>query len=304
MRQSFSVEPLDETVGAVISGLDLSGTMNDEMVRELLRVFYKNGVIVIRNQHLDLPQFDRAGHYFGTPKPHFLDHLRLPGYDSILLLSNIHENGRALGVYEGAAFWRTDVAYEDPPNTSTVVYAIQVPESGGRPWFSNQYSAYLALSERMKAKIDDLKVVHHYGNRTDMNEDSRTSAEKLTPEQKRKVKSVVMPLVRRHPITGRRALYGVAGSSFHIVGMPDDEATDLLDELAKHATKTEFITSHKYEKGDLAAWDTFSTLHKAELIDPVNDRAHPGARLLYRISVTGRSPLSETLYLDSQVGSH
>jgi len=286
----FSTAPLSAQIGAEISDIDLAGPPDDAIIRRLLHVFYAHSVIVVRDQQLTLDHFLQVGRWFGTPKPHFLDHLRLPGYDSILLLSNLHEQGRPIGIYEGAAFWHTDVAYEDPPNTGTVVYALQVPASGGRTWFANQYAAYDALPAPMKRRIDGLRVVHHYGNRADMDETSRTSAERLTDAQKRRVTSVVMPLVRHHPITGRRALYGVAGSSFHIAGLPDDEATDLLNELAAHATRPEFITCHEYRRGDVAAWDTFATLHKAELLDPVHDRTDPMARLLYRISLTGHSP--------------
>jgi taurine dioxygenase len=286
----FSTSPLSEQLGSEISGIDLSLPLSDDVLREFLRVFYESCVVVVREQTLDLDRFNRFASYLGRPKPHFLDHLRLPGFDSILLLSNIHENGKPRGIYEGAAFWHTDVAYEDPPNTGTVVYAIKVPVTGGRTWFANQYAAYDALPQSTKVQIDDLKVIHHYGNRADMDENSRTSAEKLTEAQKANVRNVVMPLVRRHPFTGRKALYGVAGSSFHIVGRPDDEATDLLNELAAHATRPEFVSSHRYEKGDLAMWDTFSTLHKAELLDPVHDPEDLRARLLYRISLTGHPP--------------
>lgn len=291
MTGGFAVAPLSDAVGVVVSDIDLSLPQPSNVLRRLLQVFYEHGVMVVRGQELTLTQFQRFGDTFGVAKPHFLDHLRLPGFDAILLLSNIHESGRPIGIYEGAAFWHTDVAYEDPPNTSTVVYAVQVPNSGGRTWFANQYAAYDALPDSTKRQIDGLRVVHHYGNRADMDENSRTSAERLTEAQKRCVKNVEMPLVRSHPITGRKALYGVAGSSFHVVGMPDDEGTALLDELAAHATRSEFVTSHRYERGDVAAWDTFSTLHKAELLDPVHDRHDDNARLLYRISVTGRSPL-------------
>lgn len=287
----FSTKPLSDKFGVDISGIDLSAQLDDEVMRKLVEVFHENSVMVIRDQNLDLKKFHHFARYFGQAKPHFLDHLRLPGYDSILLLSNIHENGRPIGVYEGAAFWHTDVAYEDPPNTGTIVYSVIAPETGGRTWFADQYAAYEALPRSMKTMIDDLKVIHHYGNRADMSEGSPTAAETLTKEQKRNVTNVVMPLVRQHPITGRKALYGVAGSSFHIIGVPDDEATDLLNELAAHATRPNFVTNQCYQKGDLAAWDTFSTLHKAELSDAVFTREDPRARLLYRISLTGHSPL-------------
>jgi taurine dioxygenase len=287
--------PLSVQLGLQIGDISLGSGLSDAEMRQLLEQFYESGVIVIRDQDLTLEQFDAFASRFGQPKPHFLDHLRLPGFPAVLLLSNIHQDGRPTGVYEGAAFWHTDVAYQDPPNSATIVYAVKTPAVGGRTWFANQYAAYEALPVSLKARIDKLQVVHHYGNRADMDENSRTSAERLTPEQKRRVTNVVMPLVRRHPITGRKALYGVAGSSFHIVGMPDAEAVELLNELADHGTQPRFVTSHEYKIGDVAAWDTFSTLHKADLLERVDDPADPQARLLYRISVTGISPLFETV---------
>jgi len=291
----FSTRPLSDPLGVEIHGIDLSVPLSNDVLGKFLECFYQNCVVVVPGQTLDLDRFQGFAEYFGRPKPHLLDHLRLPGFDSILLLSNIHENGKPRGIYEGAAFWHTDVAYEDPPNTATIVYAIKVPISGGRTWFANQFAAYDALPECMKSRIDDLKVIHHYGNRADMDENSRTSAERLTDSQKAKIRNVVMPLVRRHRFTGRKALYGVAGSSFHIVGIPDDEAADLLNELAAHATRPEFVTSHRYAEGDLAMWDTFSTLHKAELLDPVHDPEDPQARLLYRISLTGHPVLRSSV---------
>jgi hypothetical protein len=153
------------------------------------------------------------------------------------------------------------------------------------------FSAYDALTASMKERIDDMVVLHHYGNRADMDESSRTSAERLTPEQKKRVTNVFHPLVQRHPITGRKSLYGVAGSSFGIVGMPDDEALELLDELKAHATQPRFVTQYDYGVGDVAAWDTYSTLHMATL----HDRATTPEtrRLLWRVSVTGKAPTYE-----------
>jgi taurine dioxygenase len=214
----------------------------------------------------------------------------MEGNPWILLLSNIQEDGRNIGVYEGACFWHTDVAYEDPPNSATLVYCVQAPEAGAPTQFADMFAAYDALPERTKRQIEGLTVVHHYGNREDLREGSPTAAERLTTEQKRRVKPVHQPLVLRHPVTGRTALYGIAGSSFGIVGMPDSEALDLLRELTAHATQEEFITRYDFKVGDFACWDTFSTLHKASPQLPAN-RGDPHARLLWRMSLNGSSPL-------------
>lgn len=285
----LAVKPLPGPFGVEIEGIDLSKPMDDERQLELMGVFHEHRVIVLRHQSLEFEEFDCLTKGFGRQDPHFLDHLRMRGHPAILMLSNILEDGRPIGVFEGAAFWHTDVAYRDPPNSATIVYAIECPESGCPTSFADTFSAYDALPESMKKRIDGMTVLHHYGNRADMDENSRTSAERLTPEQKKNVRNVFHPLVKRHPVTGRKSLYGVAGSSFGIVGMPEDEALDLLDELKDHALQPQFVTSYDYSIGDVAAWDTYSTLHKATLQDPAT--TPETRRLLWRVSVTGMAPV-------------
>ena len=289
----ITYERLPGPFGVEITNLDLSADVPDADLRDLMSVFYRHQVVVIRDQSIEFEQFDAFTRNFGTQRPHFLDHLRMRGHPAILMLSNVFENGRQIGIYEGACFWHTDVAYEDPPNSATIVYALEVPKDRPAPTYvSDMFAAYDALPERMKRRIDDLTVLHHYGNRDDMVEGSPTAAERLTPEQRSRVANVYHPLVMRHPVTGRKSLYGVAGSSFAIVDMPDDEALALLGELAAHATSPEFTTTIEYGSGDLAAWDTYSTLHKAPVI-PKAKAGEQHARLLWRVSVTGISPLVE-----------
>ena len=281
----METKPLQGPFGVEVSGIDLSRPLAPDDCRQLMALFHRHKVIVARDQDLDFPAFDRLTKLFGHQRPHFLDHLRLNCHPAILMLSNLFDGDRPLGVFEGAAFWHTDVAYEDPPNSATIVYALECPRGGCPTEFADCVTAYEDLPQAMKARIDDLVVIHHYGNRWDMDENSATSAERLTPAQKSRVKSVSMPLVRHHHVTGRSALYGTAGSSFGIVGWPENEAVALLDELARHCIQEKYRNSWDYGVGDLAAWDTYSTLHKAQVQKPAqgeNDR-----RLLWRVSVTG-----------------
>ena len=160
-----------------------------------------------------------------------------------------------------------------------MLYSIVVPKVGGDTLFANQYAAYDDLSAAMKARIENLVGLHHYGNRDDLNETSRTVASVLTDEQKNRMNWVRHRIARAHPVTGRKALYAVSGSSFGIEGMPDDEAIALLDELKAHATQPKYQYRLKYGVGDVVIWDNASLLHSATLIDP-ND-----ARTLWRITV-------------------
>jgi len=131
----------------------------------------------------------------------------------------------------------------------------------------------------MKRRIDGLVALHHYGNRDDLDEDSRTGASKLTAEQKHKVGWVRHKLVRTHYGTGRKALYAVSGSSFEIEGMPRQEGVALLDELKAHALQDKYRLSYFYDVGDVVLWDDLSTLHSATLTDPADPRT------LWRITV-------------------
>jgi taurine dioxygenase len=160
-----------------------------------------------------------------------------------------------------------------------MLYSIEVPKSGGNTLFANQYAAYDGLSDAMKQEIASLVAIHHYGNRKEMNDASRIAASPLTPEQKAKMPLITHPLVRAHPVTGRKALYAVSGSSYGIVGMPEDEAVVLLDELAAHATQPKYVLSYGYRVGDIVIWDNASLLHSATLTDPDDPRT------LWRITI-------------------
>jgi len=160
-----------------------------------------------------------------------------------------------------------------------MLYSIEVPAKGGDTLFADQYAAYDGLPEATKRRIDGLVALHHYGNRDELDRSSRTVASILSEDQEQKLAWVKHKLVRPHPVTGRKALYSVSGSSFGIEGMPEDEALGLLDELKRHATQEKYQLRLKYGVGDLVIWDNASLLHSATLTDPEDPRT------LWRITV-------------------
>jgi taurine dioxygenase len=281
----------DGSFGAEIRGFDMAGQPSAEDWRAVVGAAHRHGVIVVRDQHADAEGVERFARQFGEPSIHILEHFHVPGHPVILKLSNIVTDGKPWGLYDGANYWHTDMAYEDPAGAATVVSALKIPASGGGTRVADMYAAYDDLPDAMKARIDELTVIHHYGNRDELDENSNMAAGKLSDEQKKKVKNVYHKLVRPHPATGRKALYGVSGSSFGIVGMPEGEAIALLDELKEHATQERYVRTLRYRVGDIAVWDTNCTLHAAQPMQPVDDPDDAQARLLYRVSVKGNSPL-------------
>lgn len=273
-----SSKPLSDGFGVEVAGVDLSA-LSPRAFAEIERAFYDHQVLTVRAQDLTPAQFVAWARRFGPPQPHVIDQFHHPDDANILILSNVKKDGQPTGLQDAGTYFHTDYSYLQVPARATTLYSRVVPKVGGDTLFANQQAAYDDLPAAMKKRIEPLVAIHHYGNRNDQDEGSRTVASVLTAGQKAKMPVITHRIARPHPVTGRKSLYAVSGSSFGIVGMPGDEARDLLDELAAHATQPRYLLSFKYGVGDVVIWDNASLLHSATLIDP-ND-----ARTLWRITV-------------------
>src|SRR6187402_3304116 len=274
-----SFRPLPGPFGVEAVGVDLAQPLSDTTFAELERAFYENHVITLRAQDLTAAQFSAFARRVGPPQPHVIDQFHHPEDANILILSNVKKDGQPTGLRDAGSYFHTDYSYLQVPARATTLYSRVVPKIGGDTLFANQQAAYDDLPEAMKQRIEPLLGIHHYGNRNDVDEASRTAASVLNDAQKAKMPVITHRLARPHPVTGRKALYAVSGSSFGIVGMPDDEARDLLNELAQHSTQPKYQLRFKYGVGDIVVWDNAALLHSATLIEPDD------ARTLWRITL-------------------
>ena len=247
--------------------------------QDIWEAFFASQVLVFRGLQLEPAEYLSFAKRFGRPEPHVIDQFHYPGHPDILILSNVQKDGQPVGLADAGTYFHTDYSYLDVPARCTMLYSRQVPSKGGDTLFADQYAAYDDLSSSMKTTVEGLVALHHYGNRDDLDKGSRTVASVLTEDQEKKMAWVRHRVARKHPITGRTALYAVSGSSFRIEGMPDDEARALLDELKRHATQEKYQLRLKYGVGDVVIWDNASLLHSATLTDP-ND-----PRTLWRITI-------------------
>ena len=271
--------PLSPLFGVETSDVDLSQPLSDALFTELERAFYTHQVLVLRAQHITAAQFVAFARRIGPPQPHVIDQFHHADDPNILILSNVKKHGKPTGLQDAGSYFHTDYSYLQVPARATTLYSRVVPRVGGDTLFANQLAAYDDLSAAMKERIEPLLAVHHYGNRHDVDEASRTAASTLNADQRARMPLVTHRIARAHPITGRKALYAVSGSSFGIKGMADAEARELLDELAAHATQAKYQLSLRYGVGDVVIWDNAALLHCATLIDPDD------ARTLWRVTL-------------------
>ena len=271
----MQLNPLTAGFGTEATGVDLAN-LSDAEFDQLWQTWLKRHLLVVRGQSLTATQFHAFAARLGQPQPHVINQFHHPEIADILILSNVLKDGQPTGLQDAGSYFHTDYSYLAQPARCTTLYSIEVPERDGQRFgatlFADQQAAYEALPAAVKARIDPLVGRHHYGNRDDVDRRSRTVASVLSPEQEAKMNWVRHRLARPHPLTGRKALYAVSGSSFGIEGMPEDEAFELLDELKHHATQPRFQYSLTYGKGDVVVWDNAALLHSATLTDPALPR--------------------------------
>jgi len=286
----LQTQALSSGFGLEVQDIDVSQPLSDAQFADIERKFFAGQVLVLRDQRLAPVQFVAFARRFGPPEPHVIDQFHHPADPNILILSNRKKDGQPVGLADAGTYFHTDYSYLQVPARATMLYSIEVPKVGGNTLFANQYAAYDDLPDALKQRIGPMIAVHHYGNRKVEDDMSRVAASPLTDEQKAKMPLITHPIVRSHPVTGRKSLYAVSGSSYGIVGMPENEAVALLDELAAHATQPKYQLSYAYRVGDVVIWDNASLLHSATLTDPDDPRT------LWRITI--KEPSSKLDALD------
>jgi taurine dioxygenase len=266
-------------LGARIDGVDLARGLDASAFGIVEKALHDYGFIVFPRQRLTPAQFVAFGRLWGKPEPHVIDTFHHRADPNILVLSNVVKGGVPQGLADAGTYFHTDYSYLKVPARVTILHAIDVPRDKAGTTFANQTQAYDDLPDAMKRRIDELVARHHYGNRDDTEEHSRTAASYLSDEQKKRVTWVSHRLARPHPRTGKKALYAVSGSSFGIEGMDQAEAIALLDELKQRATQPKYCYTYDYHPGDVIVWDNAQLLHKAPLVDMTRPRT------LWRITI-------------------
>ncbi len=255
---SFEIVPFDRNVGAEIQGIDARRPLDPETLARLRAAVSTYGVLIFRGQSLTPTEQVAFSRYFGTLEVHIKKEFTLPEAPEVFVLSNIVENGRAIGVTNFAESWHSDGSHAEYPPIGALLYALEVPPEGADTQFASMYLAYEALDDATRAGIDKLAAIHSYQTLQ-----AALYPDKLLSEEvKRKTPDRHQAIVKTHPETGRRTLFLGDEIVTGVVGMPEPAGTELMKRLLVHATAERFVYTHKWKVGDLLFWDNRSTMHR------------------------------------------
>lgn len=277
----LKIRALKPGFGAEILDLDLASA-DDGLHQAVIEVFNLHGAVLLRGQSMPPDQLIRFLSHFNEPEGHTLAQYTLPGYPNIYILSNKTVDGKPIGAHNDGVGWHTDYSYKEFPVMCTMLYAVEVPAEGSDTLLADLCAAYDALPEERRRQLDPLMVHHSYQFFMENREHGRMT---LSEQLKAENPDVLHPLIRVHPANGRRALWASTGTVKGIVGMEQDEALRLIDEIVAFATEERFVYRHKWQAGDLLVWDNRCTLHTGTLYD---DSKYD--RLMHRLWAKGDRP--------------
>jgi alpha-ketoglutarate-dependent taurine dioxygenase len=274
--QRIGVAPIADAIGAEITGVDLAADLDDETVAEIRRAWLAHLVVFFREQFLEPDAFLAFARRIGEPVEYpFVE--GIAGYPKIIEVTKLpHETVNFGGI------WHSDTVYLERPPMATLLIAREVPPVGGDTLFASMYDAYESLSSGMQHLLAGLRAV----NTSALADVSKTREDRMRDHGKANNQELVAehPVVRRHPETGRDALYVNVAHTQRFVEFTEAESRPLLQFLFEHSVQSGFTCRFQWRAGSVALWDNRCAMH-----NPVND--YDGyTRRMHRITLAGDVP--------------
>lgn len=278
----IEVIPTGAALGAEIRGVDLAQPLGNNAFAIIEHAYNEHGVIFFRDQRITPPQQVAFTRRFGEIEFNiFGERWSVPGSPEIVVVSNITEGGRPIGVRRAGENWHSDMCYTARPPRGTMLYAHEIPELHGLPLgdteFASTAAAWDALPEPLQQQLDGRRATFDFRGRKRALTPTQVEIDRNPP--------VKHPIVRTHPHTGRKCLYVMRDDCTAIDDMDDDEAEAVIAALADHIVKPAFIYRHQWRAGDLLMWDNCTVQHRA-----IQDYDLPQRRVMHRTTMGGSAP--------------
>jgi taurine dioxygenase len=276
---SVTVQP--GPCGAAVRGIDLAQPISEAQSEALRQLWLAHQVLAFPDQDLSVDDLERFAATVGpfAPDPYFKS---IPGHPHVAQVRREADETSTLF----ADNWHSDWSFLASPPAATLLYGDVIPPQGGDTLFANQYDAWEALPAAMKRELQDKQGVHSarrgYARTGRYGEQDKGRSMAIQFDDSA-LATQLQPVARRHPETGRLALYVSPGYTIGIDGLPDDEASALLSELFTHQARPEFVYQHRWSQHMLVMWDNRCLVHAAT-------GGYAGhRRLLHRITVGERA---------------
>ncbi|MBB3308192.1 MULTISPECIES: taurine dioxygenase [Enterobacterales] len=278
MNERLSFTALGPNIGAQVSDVDLSRPLSDAQFEQLYHGLLRHQVLFLRNQVITPEQQRALAIRFGDLHIHPV-YPHAEGVEEIIVLDTHQDNP------PDNDNWHTDVTFIQTPPAIAILASKLLPESGGDTLWSTGIAAYEALSEPFKTLLNGLQAEHDFKKSFQEYKYRKTEEEHQRWQQAvAKNPPVQHPVIRTHPVSGRKALFVNEGFTTRLLGLSEKESDALLNFLFWHSAKPEFQVRWRWQENDVAIWDNRVTQHYA------NADYYPARRVMHRATVLGDKP--------------
>ena len=265
----MKVIPSGESLGAAIEGLDLAKPLAPAELDVVLQTLGRYGVVRFPRQALTGRELRDFSAQLGDLEINVGSQgYQEPGIPEVMILSNIVENGRPIGLADAGQGWHTDMSYSRMIAFANVLYGIKIPKrngtSLGATQFANTQAAYADLPADVKRALEGKTVLHDFNKFWEMMRREKGSKRPPLTEAQRKARPPVShPVFLRHPLTGNKVLYANPGYAVRINELPEKESDEMLQFLFRHQLQPKYIYTSHWEERDVLVWEDIGTIHNA-----------------------------------------
>ena len=284
---TIAVTPLHPMIGAAVRGVDLRQPMDPETFQEVHDAWMEHLVIVFPDQPITDEQHVAFTRYFGEPEIFHQTIIRSRAVKEIFRVSNVDDDGNLMPPSHPtvkqvslAQLWHTDSSYRQQPCIGSLLHGVEISRTGGETQFINMYAVYDELPAALKQQVEGRRARHDFGNLHKL-----ASLKPQTEEERAAVPPIWQPLVRVHPVTGRKSLYISPIYNDAVEGMDDGAARQLIEDLTAFSEQPRFMYKHTWEPDDVLMWDNRCTVHAVTPHDPTE------RRVMHRTTIVGDEPV-------------
>jgi alpha-ketoglutarate-dependent taurine dioxygenase len=286
---TITVKPRHPALGAEVRGVDMRRPMDAGTVQAVVDAWTRHLVLVFPDQRVTDQEHVAFTRHFGEPEVFHQTSvsLRSDRVREIFLVSNVDEEGRLMRPSEpsqkqlsSARQWHTDSSYRPMPSMGSLLHGIEISRTGGITQFINMYMVYDELPDGLRRQVEGRKARHDFGMLSRL-----VGSPPPTPEEQARMPPVWHPMVRRHPVSGRKSLYISSIYNDAVEGMGDTVARRLIEDLSEFAAQPKYMYRHVWEPHDVLMWDNRCTVHAVTPHDPEE------RRVMHRTTIVGREPV-------------
>ena len=284
---ALSFRPLTPCIGAEVQGLDMRAPLDADTASRLREAWVEHKVLVLHDQPVSDDQHAAFSRHFGELEVHHQGIIKDRTNPAIFKVSNVDDDGNirppsdlTMKQLLATKIWHTDSSFRENPAMGSILHGVEVVDEGGQTCFTNMEAVYEALPDALKAKVEGRRCLHDFAYLSVISGGRKPSEEELAA-----MPAIWQPMVRVHPVSGRKSLYISPIYNEKIEGMEDAEAKRLLDELYEIASDPRFVYEHTWARDDVVMWDNRATMHRILPYDPTK------RRVMHRTTIVGDGPV-------------